>query len=256
MHVTEKRADGFHNIETCFYPAGWSDVLEIFPAAETKLILSGIEIQGEPTSNIIYKAYELLRQDFSIAPVEIYLHKVIPHGAGLGGGSSDGAHTLKLLNQLFLLKLSDQQLKDYALKLGSDCPFFIESKPIFAKGRGEVLSPVSVSLSGFYLVIIKPEISVSTTDAYSRIIPRKPKTDLLTILNKPVSTWNSLLKNDFEDVVFEKHIGIRNIKEKLYQSGAVYAAMSGSGSAIFGIFESPINLEKDFPDCTVWGGVM
>jgi 4-diphosphocytidyl-2-C-methyl-D-erythritol kinase len=254
LNVVSKRADGFHDIETCFYPVHWRDVLEIIPSTETRLNLSGISIPGDVTKNIALKAYELLRMDFNLEPIEIYLHKIIPHGAGLGGGSSDGAHALKLVNQLFELNLTINQLKSYALKLGSDCPFFIEPKPMLATGRGEILTPISMDLSGFNLLIVKPPVGVSTAEAYSNIVPTKPVHNLESILSEPISNWKSLLKNDFEETIFKNYPIISELKDKLYNLGAEFASMSGSGSAVFGIFKNKIEIGDGFPDSEVWQG--
>ena len=256
LQVLSKRADGYHNLETCFYPVPWNDVLEIVHAKETKLTVTGISIPGEDSSNMVYKAFQLLKSDFSIDPVEIHLHKIIPHGAGLGGGSSDATHALVVLNRLFLINLTNVQLKSYALKLGSDCPFFLESAPMVATGRGEVLSPIDLNLSGITLVIIKPDINVSTAGAYSGIVPRVPEVDISSILKGHIKNWKELLKNDFEENVFLKHPVIKRVKAKLYGMGAVYTSMSGSGSAVFGLFESAIKLEKEFSGMTVWSSVL
>jgi 4-diphosphocytidyl-2-C-methyl-D-erythritol kinase len=252
LHVISKRADGYHNIETCFYPVPWKDILEIVPAKETKVFLTGNEIPGDPTSNIAFKAYQLLRREFNLDPVEIHLHKIIPHGAGLGGGSSDGAYALKLLNQLMELNLTNERLKTYALQLGSDCPFFIEAAPMVASGRGEILSPIAVDLSGLTLVIVKPPVMVSTADAYARITPRASEASLTSIIQEPLNNWRTLLKNDFEASVFSRFPVIQEVKFRLYDLGALYASMSGSGSAVFGLFKSSIALEKEFPGMIVW----
>ena len=256
LHVVNKREDGFHNIETCFYPVPWKDVLEIIPSQENKVFLTGNEMPGNPNSNIVLKAYEFLKKDFDIGPVEIYLHKIIPHGAGLGGGSSDGAHALELLNQLFNLNLSKVKLAEYALQLGSDCPFFLEASPMMATGRGEVLHLVAMSLKGLNLVIVKPPVQVSTAEAYAGITPRFPSVSLLSILNEPITKWKDLLKNDFEEFVFGKHPTIKEIKTRLYQLGALYASMSGSGSAVYGLFESAIDVKKEFSEMMCWSGML
>jgi 4-diphosphocytidyl-2-C-methyl-D-erythritol kinase len=256
LRVINKREDGYHNIETCFFPVQWKDILEIIPAEKTSIHLTGIEIPGDVNSNIVLKAYELLKKDFSIDPVTIHLHKIIPHGAGLGGGSSDGAYALRLLNVIFGLNLSVEKMKDYALKLGSDCPFFIESIPMLASGRGEVLKPHSISLSGFTLVIVKPDIQVSTVQAYAGISPQSAINTLESILHKPITQWKELLRNDFEESVFKQHPSISSIKQKLYQLGAVYASMSGSGSAVYGLFDANRMTipNTEFKEMMVWSG--
>jgi len=253
LHVINKRADGFHNIETCFYPVPWNDVLEIIPAKENNFFLTGNEVPGNANSNLVLRALELLQKDFAVK-VEIHLHKIIPHGAGLGGGSSDGAHALKLLSNIFELNLSNEKLREYALKLGSDCPFFLESSPMFASGRGEVLNPVSINLAGINLVIVKPSVNVSTAEAYAGVTPHVPNKSLLEIIQQPVSMWKSLLKNDFEETVFRKYPIIKELKDKFYQSGAMYSSMSGSGSAVYGLFESEVNIREQFPGMVCWQG--
>lgn len=261
LRVINKRNDGYHNIETCFYPVPWKDVLEIIRSNDTKIFLTGIEIQGEAKSNLVFRAYQLLKQDFPIGSVEIHLHKIIPHGAGLGGGSSDAAHALKLLNELFELNIPIQKLQGYALKLGSDCPFFLETTPMMASGRGDVFTPISLSLSGLTLVIIKPDINVSTAEAYGDLRLPYPSVslhqahpDLVQILSQPIANWKGALKNDFEKSVFGDYPAIAEIKNKLYRLGAIYASMSGSGSSVFGIFENPIDLEKEFIGMDCWMG--
>jgi 4-diphosphocytidyl-2-C-methyl-D-erythritol kinase len=254
LRILRKRSDGFHDIETCFFPVQWCDVLEIVPSSETKIFQTGIPITREPTANIVFKAYELLKKDFSIGPVELHLHKIIPHGAGLGGGSSDAAHTLKLLNTIFDLKLSSEQLRKYALTLGSDCPYFLEAKPMLGTGRGEQLEPVSVDLSGKYLTLIKPNIHVSTAEAYSGVMPQLPSVSLQSVIQKPIAEWRQSLTNDFEKSVFVRHPEIGAIKEFLYAKGAVYASMSGSGSTVYGIFNEPFDAALHYPNFATWSG--
>ena len=232
-----KRVDGYHDIETCFYPVPWTDMLEILPSTTLKISLSGISIPGIPDDNICMKAYHLLAKDFDLSPVQIHLHKIVPIGAGLGGGSADGAYTLMVLNSLFDLKLNPEQLKAYASKLGSDCAFFIDSVPAIGTGRGEVLTPSTVDLSGKYLVIIKPAIHVATADAYAGVKPNVRTTPVQEIVETlPIDQWRIQLENDFEKSVFEKYPEIEEIKKSLYNAGATYASMSGSGSSVFGIF--------------------
>jgi 4-diphosphocytidyl-2-C-methyl-D-erythritol kinase len=254
LRILRKRSDGYHDIETCFFPVGWTDVLEIIPASETKFNQTGIPIAGDATSNIVYKAYEILKRDFSIGPVEIHLHKIIPHGAGLGGGSSDAAHALKLLNTIFQLNLSLEQLKQYALMLGSDCPFFLETKPMLGSGRGEVLESYPVDLAGKYLTLIKPDVHVSTAEAYADVVPDMPPVSLRELLKSPLNSWRDLIVNDFEKSVFLRHPKIKEIKDFLYQEGAVYASMSGSGSTVYGIFNAPFDLTQHFPSLASWSG--
>lgn len=255
LQITRKRADGYHDLVTCFYPVPWCDILEILPASETVFNMSGISVPGRLEDNLCLKAYQLLKEQHHLPPVSIHLHKIIPMGAGLGGGSSDAAWTLRLLNQLFDLKLSASQLADYAAKLGSDCAFFIHDKPMIGEGRGEILSPANVSLTDKLIVLVKPDIHVSTADAFSQIKPKPPAISLGEFLeDSPVSDWKNLVVNDFEESVFSKFPVIQNMKEQLYAAGAVYASMSGSGSTVFGIFEKPIDLRSAFPATTYWSG--
>jgi 4-diphosphocytidyl-2-C-methyl-D-erythritol kinase len=256
LRVINKREDGYHNIETCFFPVPWKDILEIIPSKDVSLSLTGSEVPGDANSNIVLKAYNLLKKDFPIGPVEIHLHKIIPTGAGLGGGSSDGAHALKILNSLFSVNLSKEKLKGYALQLGSDCPFFLEAMPMLATGRGEELSPLSVNLAGYVLAIVKPNFHVSTAEAFAKLslTHGTRTTPLKELIQSPVKNWKATLKNDFEDSVFETHPGIADVKEKLYALGAVYASMTGSGSAVFGLFDGDINIEKEFSGIICWKG--
>lgn len=257
LNVVSKRSDGYHNIETCFYPVPWTDVLEIIIADRFSFTASGNSIPGDANTNLCIKAYNLLKQAFNLAPVAIHLHKVIPTGAGLGGGSSDGAHALRILNRLFNLDLSNEKLKAYALRLGSDCPFFIEDKPMLGTGRGEVLTNLSVNLSGKFLVLVKPDVHVSTADAYSGVRPMPSSQGVKDIIEqKTIVEWKDFLKNDFEESVFNKYPLIKGIKEKLYQHGAVYASMSGSGSAVVGIFEKPVDLKTRFPGAIYWSKLL
>lgn len=253
LHVISKRDDGYHNIETCFYPVPWRDVLEIIKSNQFSFSQSGLTIPGSTDENLCVKAYQLLQKDFNLTPVQIHLHKVIPTGAGLGGGSSDAAFTLRALNSIFNLKLSQTALKSYAAQLGSDCTFFIDDKPMLASGRGEILSETSLSLKGKYLVIIKPEIHVSTAEAYAGVKPKQPAQSIFKIISEPILFWKDSLSNDFEESVFKKHAVIKETKEKLYQYGASYASMSGSGAAVFGVFDSPVDLKNLF-EGVYWGG--
>ncbi len=253
LHVISKRDDGYHNIETCFYPVPWRDVLEIIKSNQFSFSQSGLKIPGNAGENLCVKAYQLLQKDFNLTPVQIHLHKVIPTGAGLGGGSSDAAFTLRALNYIFNLNLSQTALKSYAAQLGSDCTFFIDDKPMLASGRGEILSETSLSLKGKYLEIIKPEIHVSTAEAYAGVKPKQPAQSIFKIISEPILFWKDSLSNDFEESVFKKHAVIKETKEKLYQYGASYASMSGSGAAVFGVFDSPVDLKNLF-EGVYWGG--
>jgi 4-diphosphocytidyl-2-C-methyl-D-erythritol kinase len=243
LSITEKRPDGYHNIETIFYPVNMYDVLEFGDADTYSFEAFGIDIP-EDGVNLCTKAYQILKNDFpAIQPISIKLLKNIPVGAGLGGGSSDAAYVLKAVNDLNKLGLSKEQLQQYASKLGADCPFFISNKPVFAEGIGTEFSEVEVGLSTYYIVIIKPEIHISTAEAYSNITPQVPKVDLRRAIKLPIQEWKYYITNDFELGIFEKYPLIQDIKNKLYEKGALYASMSGSGSSVFGIFEEEINLD-------------
>ncbi|WP_018612704.1 4-(cytidine 5'-diphospho)-2-C-methyl-D-erythritol kinase [Segetibacter koreensis] len=248
LNITEKRADGYHNLETVFYPVAIKDALEIIPADELSFQLSGLEVNGNKNDNLCLKAYELLKKDFEDLPyVNVYLHKAIPMGAGLGGGSADGAFMLSMLNKKFQLNLSEPQLLKYALQLGSDCPFFIINTPCFATGRGENLVPVNVDLSAYKIVLVNPGIHVSTKEAFSNLSPGMPAKSIQDIIAQPISTWKDELMNDFEKNVFEQFPAIKEIKNILYDAEAIYASMTGSGSTVFGIFESDAELNLTFP---------
>lgn len=239
LNIVEKRPDGFHNIETIFYPIDLCDALEIIPSGEESFDFhtTGIQVVCDPESNLVMKAVRLVSGACNPSPgLRIHLHKVIPTGAGLGGGSSDGAHAIKLLNDLWSTELTVLQIQDLARQIGSDCAFFIENRPVFASGRGDRFEPVHVNLSGYQIVIIVPPVHVSTTDAYAMATPRKPENSLKEIIQLPVEEWKELLTNDFEKPVMQKYPVIRKIKEELYNRGALYAAMSGSGAGVYGIF--------------------
>jgi 4-diphosphocytidyl-2-C-methyl-D-erythritol kinase len=253
LHVTEKRSDGYHNIETVFYPLMLSDELsvelcECSVNAQDKpdylFQMSGINFDSDPEKNLVIKAFRLLQQEFELKPVNIYLRKNIPFGAGLGGGSSDAAFMLKALNQLLDLDLSDHKLEKLAVRLGADCPVFIKNKPVFANGIGDVFTPIALTLKGYYIVLVKPDILVPTPDAYASVVPKQPINSLLEEIRKPVATWKHAIKNDFESTVFNKYPLIAKIKSQLYEQGALYASMSGSGASVFGFFEeNPTHLK-------------
>jgi len=242
LHILGKREDGFHNLETVFYPVALRDALELIPATnyttEIEFTGTGLAVDGDIADNLCVKVYHLLKKDFPELPVvKVHLHKTIPMGAGLGGGSADAAFMLHLLNNKFELNISTPQLLNYALQPGSDCPFFIINKPCFATGRGEVLEEIKIDLSAYKIVLINPGIHVNTGWAFSNITPALPQKSIKEIVQQPVETWKYELKNDFEVPVFAVYPQIKEIKESMYNQGAVYAAMSGSGSTIFGIFK-------------------
>lgn len=242
LHILHKREDGFHDLETVFYPVGLKDALEIIQQSDNKeeviFTQSGLLIDTKPADNLCSRAWQLLKKDFPDLPaIRLHLHKQIPMGAGLGGGSADAAFTLSLLNDKFRLGLGDEQLLAYAASLGSDAPFFVLNKPCYATGRGEILKPVSVDLSAYTIVLVNPGIHINTGWAFSQLTPAVPPVSLATIIGQPISLWQQSMRNDFEMPVFEKYPAIAAIKERLYNEGAVYASMSGSGSTVFGIFE-------------------
>lgn len=241
LFITGKRADGYHNLETIFYPVKPADALELigYEAQTTTIKLSGLEVAGNNDDNLIWKAWQLLHRDFpaQVGPLHIFLHKVIPMGAGMGGGSSDGAFMLHMINDHFQLGLNISRLEQYALQLGSDCPFFIRNQPAFATGRGELLEPLDLDLSPFTLQIICPQIHVSTAAAFKGVQPAPAAFNLKEISTLPIADWKQYIRNDFEDSVFQAHPILQEIKESLYAQGALYASMSGTGAALYGIFE-------------------
>ncbi len=258
LNVVRKRTDGFHDLATCFYPVPWTDILEIVPAKRFSFATSGTPVPGAAEDNLCIRAYKLLKTEFALEPVAIHLHKIVPIGAGLGGGSSDGAYTLNVLNELFELDLPVARLRGYASLLGSDCAFFVDSKPAIATGRGEMLAETSLSLNGKFIVIVKPEVHISTAEAFSEIVPESPSHDLRTILeNQPIESWKDVVRNDFEAHIFKRFPVIDAIHKKMYALGADYASMSGSGSAIFGIFRDRVDLQQQFDsDLTYWSGYL
>ncbi|MDD3320330.1 MAG: 4-(cytidine 5'-diphospho)-2-C-methyl-D-erythritol kinase [Paludibacter sp.] len=257
LNVVEKRLDGYHNIETVFYPIGLCDVLEVDfseTCTDYSFSSSGITIDGDPEDNLIVKAYRLLRSKYQFPAVDISLLKQIPFGAGLGGGSADAAFMLKALNELFNLKITPKRLEILAAKLGADCPVFIRNKPAFATGIGNAFISIDLSLNGYFLLLVKPDIHVSTPEAYSLVVPEKPEFSLQELIKAPVSEWKSTIKNDFEKSVFKTHPVIEKIKFQLYDMGAKYASMSGSGSSVYGIFEDVPEKNDLFAGCFVAGG--
>ena len=253
LNVVEKRPDGYHNLETVFYPIGLQDILEIqeldtdVPDCGYRLKLTGSLLNGSPEDNLVVRAFKLLKREFDLPPVSIGLYKHIPTGAGLGGGSADAAFTVKTLNDRFKLGLTTQQMEDYCAQLGADCPFFIQNKPVFATGIGNVFHPIELNLKYKQLVLVKPDVFVSTKDAYAKVNVRHPEKQLPELLSQPIETWKDTVVNDFETSVFSKYPEIAAIKDKLYDMGAVYASMSGSGSSVFGIFEDPVeNVDEIF----------
>lgn len=256
LNVIRKRQDGYHDIETCFYPVPWTDILEIIPSSQLQFFSTGNAIEGAAKDNLCLKAYHAIKSEHDIPPVSIHLHKIIPIGAGLGGGSSDAAYTLRTLNAMFNLQLSLDELKRLALNLGSDCAFFIDEKPMLGKGRGEELTPLDFALKNKFLVLVKPDVSVSTGQAYAGVIPLEPVVSISEILTRPMTAWKGVLENDFEVSVFTSFPQIKELKSKMIALGATYAAMSGSGSSVFGIFEKPIRLPEEFTSLHHWSGTL
>lgn len=254
LRITEKRPDGYHNLQSCFYPVGWGDVLEVVSATKFSFNSTGLEIPGELSKNLCVRAYELLKADYALPPVQMHLHKIVPIGAGLGGGSSDAAFALKLLNEQFSLKLSTAQLEGYARRLGSDCAFFIQNKPTYCVEKGDVFEDIAVDLSGYYILLVYPNLAISTAEAYARIQPRQPAIPLREQLSAPIDTWQATIHNDFEDSLFPVYPVLADIKQQLYEIGAVYASMSGSGSTVYGIFQAPVTVQNHLLRYNVWQG--
>ncbi len=248
LNIVEKRPDGYHNLETIFYPIPLQDALEITPweggERKYKLAQSGIQIAGDDENNLVVKAYKLLDSLYNLPPIEINLLKHIPSGAGLGGGSADAAFMLCMLNQHFQLNIPNEQLEVYAAQLGADCAFFVENKPTFAEGIGNIFSPIELSLKGYKLLLVKPDIFVSTRDAFAQIKPKRPSISLKEVAKMPVEAWKTYMVNDFEESVFPQFPAIADIKAKLYDMGAIYASMSGSGSSVFALFKGDATLPK------------
>ena len=258
--ITGKRPDGYHDIETLFYPVGLSDALEyVVSDHDVKndiLRTTGIDTGSEPGKNLVMKTVIRLREEKSFPFLKIHLHKAIPVGAGLGGGSSDAACMLKVLNRHFRLNLDDQLLRSIALELGSDCPFFIGCTPCYATGRGEKLTPISPILAGYYLVIINPGIKISTSEAYQNCKAEAPSDSLMHLFELPVTEWRGAIINDFEDFAFRKHPVLGDLKNELYKSYAVFSLMSGSGSSVYGIFNEKPELPPKLREFVIWEGVL
>ena len=248
LNILERRRDNFHNLESVFYPVDWTDVLEIVRSDSFRFTLTGIKVEGNPEENLCAKVYKSLREKYKLSPVHIHLHKNIPVGAGLGGGSSDAAFTLKLLNQLFQLNLSVQEMQHIIRPFGSDCAFFIENKTVFAFEKGDQFEEVSIDLRGKFLIMIYPDLHISTREAYDGIIPKQPGIRIKGCVKSEFSLWKDMLGNDFETGIFLKYPLLAQLKERLYKMGAVYASMSGSGSTLYGIFEKEMELPNSFPE--------
>lgn len=258
LQITEKRADGFHNLRSCFYPAGWSDALEIIPAETFGFSSSGLPIPGGNTGNpnLCVRAYDLLRADFRLPPVAIHLHKVVPVGAGLGGGSADAAFTLRLLNEQFKLGLTIPDLERYARRLGSDCAFFVQNRVMYGVEKGDQFEEIALDLTGYHLVLIYPNLVISTAEAYAGVRPQTRAVSLRDRLHAPIAEWRQTVHNDFEDHLFPGYPVLGALKTQLYDAGAAYASLSGSGSTVYGIFETPVDLSNQMLPYSVWQGSM
>lgn len=260
LQITGKRTDGYHDIETIFYPVGLSDALEFVisdqPDKKDIFNVTGIDTGSRPDDNLVMKTVKCLRAKTTFPFLKIHLHKAIPVGAGLGGGSSDAACLLKVINKHFELELDNDDLKAIALQIGSDCPFFIDSIPAKASGRGEILTPVKPALSGYYLVLINPGIGINTGEAYQNCRPRPLSTDLMQMIELPVVKWKGQILNDFEEFAFTKHPVIGEIKKGLYDCHALFSLMSGSGSSVYGIFNAKPELPGELKDYVIWEGMV
>ncbi len=257
LQITEKRADGFHNLLSCFYPAGWSDILELIPDESFTFSGSGLPIPGDPAAtNLCVRAYNLLKADFDLPPVAMHLHKLVPIGAGLGGGSADAAFTLRLLNEQFKLGLSSSDLEHYARRLGSDCAFFIQNRPAYGVEKGDQFENIALDLTGYHLVLVYPNLAISTAEAYAGVRPRQPAVPLRDLLLAPLSDWRHTVHNDFEDSLFPRYPALGDLKAQLYDAGALYASLSGSGSTVYGIFGAPADLPNQISTYRVWQGGM
>ena len=255
LNLVEKRADGYHNLETVFYPIRINDVVELIDAEETSCIIRGLSIPGNDGDNICVKAFKQLQIDFKLPHQQIVLLKNIPIGAGLGGGSSDAAFLIKLVNEKFKLGLSISEMQAYARELGADCAFFIENKPVFAFEKGDQFEAIEIDLSKYFMVLIKPPIHVSTAQAYATVNVKRPSTSLKNLIHLPLKEWKTAIFNDFEASVCSKYPQIDEIKTKLYNAGATFALMSGSGSSVFGIFEQEVSLPDLEKDNLVFYGI-
>lgn len=255
LNITERRPDGYHNLETVFYPIKINDALEVVESDKLTFTSSGLDIPGSMDDNLCVKGYHLLKKDFDLPPVAVHLHKHIPIGAGLGGGSSDAAFFIKLMNQKFELGLSIEQQQNYARTLGADCAFFIENKPVFAFEKGDEFESIKLDLSAYHIVLVMPDVHVSTAEAYRGVQPTPVKESLYDLINQPVTNWKKFIKNDFEANIFKNNVTIRGVKAALYEAGALYASMSGSGASVFGIFEQQPDLSHLEADNEVFYGV-
>ena len=244
LRILKKRSDGFHDIETCMYPIGWQDAIEIIEHGKLELSTSGLEVPGDDKSNLCIRAYKALQKAYGLPNAKIHLHKVIPFGAGLGGGSSDAAFVMKVASEIFQLFLEDDLLEEIAAELGSDCAFFIKNQPAIAGGRGNELEVLNFNPDGYYALVIYPNIAIGTALAYKNVVPDAEGINIEDALSKPIEEWKNHLHNQFEDTIFPAFPLLKEIKGALYQQGAVYASMSGSGSAMYGLFKNEPQIES------------
>lgn len=242
LNITSRRSDGYHNLETIFYPVQIKDALEVIEAAEMSFETSGIEIPGHANENLCLQAYGLLRKDFDLPNIKIHLHKQIPIGAGLGGGSADAAFFIKLINEKFQLSLDNNAMQNYCRKLGADCAFFIENKPLFAYEKGDVFETVELDLSKYHLALVMPPVHVSTGEAYRGVKPQYPQQSIKELVQLPLEEWQGKITNDFEEHILKNHPQIRGVKAALLNAGALFALMSGSGASVYGIFNKKVDL--------------
>lgn len=258
LNIVSKRADGYHNLETVFYPIAIKDALEIIvkkDQPDDTFTEAGIKVDASPENNLVMKALKLMQDYYDFPKVEVHLLKKIPFGAGIGGGSADASFMLRLINDTFKLNISEPELAALAVQLGADCPFFVYNKPMFASGIGEIFEDVGLTLQDYHFVLIKPDIHIPTRDAFAEIKPVQPQLSLKDIVKLPLREWKDLMINDFEKSIFPKYPVIKEIKEQLYDMGAIYASMSGSGSSVFGIFKEEVKIpENIYPDYFVWKG--
>jgi len=260
LHILEKRPDGFHNLQSVMHPVGLCDILEISPIQSVNQTFlfsqSGLRFESDQENNLCVKAWEMLAKETDLPPLEMHLHKQIPIGAGLGGGSSNASSALMGLNSLAENPLSNERLSELAASLGSDCPFFLHNEPMMMEGRGEILSPLHLKLDGLYLVLLFPEIHVSTAEAYQGVTPATPDHLLKELIREPLSRWREIIENDFEKSLFGSYPQLRIIKEQLYMSKAIYASLSGSGSSLYGIFEKRPSLPEEVKKYLIWEGAI
>jgi 4-diphosphocytidyl-2-C-methyl-D-erythritol kinase len=258
LRITERRPDGYHNLQTIFYPISLSDALEFVvpgePLNNDILTVTGLAVNINPEENLVMKALMKMREFCNIPFLQIHLHKMISSGAGLGGGSSDASSFLRILNRYFSFNLRDQELKDIALSLGSDCPFFIDYEPSYAEGRGEVMTPVEKLPYHLYLLLVKPEINISTAEAFAECQPDKSETNLPDLFRHDITDWKNLITNDFEKTIFKRYPQIAQLKETLYSAGAIYSSMSGSGSAVYGLFRNKPEIPDSLKRYIIYSG--